>query len=132
MRNEPPEGRPQPEILDAGQLIRDGWHGLQAPVEPAESFTLLASSNERVDTFLRRHGCEIRHGPETDTLLYPVGTTRQRIYPTITDDRFRVRLPDGTELREVYRRFGANNLLLPREAVEQEVPEPPSHGEQMP
>ena len=124
------EERSQPEILDAGQLTREGWHGLEAPVEPAESFTLLASSNERVDIFLRLHGCEIRHGPETDTLIYPGGTTRQRIYPRITEDRFRVRLPDGIELREVWRCFGPNNLLLPREAVEREVPEPPSPGEQ--
>ena len=128
--SEEQEDRPHPEIVTAEQLIREGWHGLEAPTEPAERFTLLASSNKQVDTFLRLHGCEIQYGRETDTLIYPSGTTRQRIYPTITDDRFWVYLPDGIELREVYRRFGANNLLLPREAVEREVLRPPAHREE--
>lgn len=123
---------PQPEIFTAERHSREGWYGLQTPIEPAETFSTSGASDERADAFLRKHGCEIRKGGETTTIIYPAGTIRQILYPTSTDERYRLRLPDGIEMREVHGQMGVNNLLLPREALEREIPRLPSHRDEMP
>lgn len=80
----------------------------------ADTFTLAAIS-EQASTFLLLHGCQINHQPESTTIQYPQGTTRQILYPVTRDERYRVMLPDKTEIREVVNCFSAsyNNLLLP-------------------
>jgi hypothetical protein len=123
----------QPDILDFERLVRDGWYGLEAPIVPAETFSITrAESCEGAHAFLRRHGCQIQQVGQTDRIIYPAGNTRQLLYPTTHAERYRVYLPDGVELREVHERFGLNNLLLPREALEREMAELSSHNQETP
>jgi hypothetical protein len=120
----------RPQCFDFEQLVRDGWYGLQTPIEPAETFTTSGESHEYAHDFLRRHGCQIQQVGETNIIVYPAGTTRQLVYPITTDTRYRVRLPDGIEMREVHGKLGINNLRLPREALEQEISQSPAHNEE--
>ena len=107
-----------------------GGYVLENRIEPAETCTLPFLSNEQVASFLREHGCQIRRGIQQVLLVYPAGTTRQRLLPTTMEERFRLRLPDGTEMREVHGRWRVNNLLVPNEAFSSERPAESPSGEE--
>jgi hypothetical protein len=52
---------------------------------------------------LRSQGCEVISGKGSENVIinYPPGSTRQKLTPSTSDARYRVKLPNGCELREV-------------------------------
>jgi hypothetical protein len=84
----------------------------EGPIEPAASITLIAMRPE-ASQYLETHGCTIVEKPGLVIVIYPQGATRQEMYPRTTCERYRVLLPDGTELREVHtRHMHGENFLL--------------------
>lgn len=60
-------------------------------------------------------GCAIELYASYAIVQLPAGTQRNRIFPSVTMERYTLHLPDGTTLREVYNRFdGRSILFLPR------------------
>ncbi|MDQ2888421.1 MAG: hypothetical protein M3Y39_20340 [Chloroflexota bacterium] len=91
---------PDPRWLDGGVIVA------ATPVN-------VLHIGEVVHTFLHNHGCVIEPiSRQEDRLIYPVGSTRQQLYPLTSDIRYKVLLPDGIELREIDRRGHQQSSLL--------------------
>ena len=54
--------------------------------------------------WLQRHGVTIEDQDASILLHMPPGTTQQILYPFDVSARYRVRLPDGAEMSDVYAR----------------------------
>ena len=63
---------------------------------------------------LAQHGCTLHEKGHEETLLtFPPGTRRQEIWPRTISERYRILLPDGQELRQVFDRFqGISQLFI--------------------
>jgi hypothetical protein len=80
----------------------------------------LKSLLEAAEALLKEAGCEIvRVKGTTDKIInYPLGTTRQELFPRTLESRFRVLLPGGLELREVASRTnGCVGLSIVQETL---------------
>jgi len=82
-------------------------------VEPARSITLPGIRPE-AKQYLEQHGCTIVEEGGQVLVMYPEGTTKREMYPRTAYERYRVHLPDGTELREAhaFQRKGESCLYL--------------------
>ena len=82
-------------------------------VEPARSITLPGIRPE-AKQYLEQHGCMIAEERGLVLVMYPEGTTKREMYPRTAYERYRVQLPDGTELREAHalHREGESCLYL--------------------
>ena len=62
---------------------------------------------------LLQHGCVMHDKGYEETLVtFPEGTQRQEIWPRTMSERYRILLPDGQELRQVFDRFQEINQLF--------------------
>lgn len=62
---------------------------------------------------LRLHGCTLcDKGCEMTSVIFPEGTHRQEIWPRTLNERYRIVLPDGQELRQVFDRFQVISQLF--------------------
>ena len=63
---------------------------------------------------LVQQGCTLREMGQEETLItFPANTQRQRIWPTTISERYRIMLPNGQELRQVFDHIqGINQLFI--------------------
>ena len=82
-------------------------------VEPARSITL-PGIKPKAKQYLEQHGCTIAEEKGLVLVIYSEGTTKREMYPRTAYERYRVHLPDGTELREAHAllREGESYLYL--------------------
>jgi hypothetical protein len=105
----------QPASKRDQQAVRF-WEGEPQAVRE----TRIPSPGSQVMAFLQEHGCVL---VETDVcvhITFPEGSTRTEIYPRCMDARFRLCLPDGTQLHEVQPRFAdptRRSLLYPMQPM---------------
>src|SRR5579859_1510186 len=109
-------------VREATESVQRYFAALPMPTRPVESIDLpgLYPAARR---YLEAHQCVIveREGPVT--VKYPRGTTSVEVLPRASYSRFRVVLPDGTQLYES-RPFlldGDNCLWVPQEALQESV-----------
>jgi hypothetical protein len=62
---------------------------------------------------LVQHGCTMHDRGHEETLItFPANTQRQLLWPTTISERYRILLPGGQELRQVFDRFQEINQLF--------------------
>jgi hypothetical protein len=62
---------------------------------------------------LVQHGCTMCDKTHEETLItFPAGTKRQTLWPRTISERYRIVLPDGQELRQVFDRMQDLNQLF--------------------
>ena len=104
--------------MDNDERVRSYFAAIPVPTLPAQSIVLpgLFPSARR---YLELHGCVVLEHDGKITIKYPAGTTSTEILPRTMYERFKIVLPDGTELQES-RPFlvdGNNCLWVPQEAL---------------
>jgi len=81
-----------------------------APTYPLHQLTTLPFEEEAKEIMLK-HGCTLEEHPNECIIIFPEGTTKTEIYPRTMQSRYRIILPDGYELREIYDRYREISLL---------------------
>lgn len=82
-----------------------------APTYPLHQLTTLPFDVEETKKILAKHGCIIEEHPDEYSIFFPEGTTRSEIYPRTMQPLYRIKLPDGYELREIYDRHRKISIL---------------------
>ncbi len=82
-----------------------------APTYPLRQLTTLPFEVEEAKEIIRKHGCIVEEYPDKYIIIFPEGTTKTEIYPRTMQERYRIVLPDGYELREAYDRYREVSLL---------------------
>lgn len=54
---------------------------------------------------LVKHGCGVKQFPTCLEVTLPEGSTREEIIPRTVLERYKIMLPDGLKMKEVYNRF---------------------------
>jgi hypothetical protein len=85
--------------------------GLVGKPQPAEHFQLESIFSDAQD-FFEMHDCILQKGPVCINIYYPAGTTRQMYCPVVTEERWQVLLPDGTEIEESHGRTLKMNQIM--------------------
>src|SRR5258708_20084158 len=82
-----------------------------APTRPLSQLKTPPLTEEAKEVMLK-HGCRLEENPNECTVFFPEGTTRAELFPRTMRTRYRIRLPDSYELREVYDRHTQISILL--------------------
>jgi hypothetical protein len=82
-----------------------------APTYPLHQLTTPFLEGEEPKEIIRKHGCRLEEHPNECIIFFPEGTTKTEIYPRTRQARYRIILPDGYELREVYDLYREISLL---------------------
>jgi hypothetical protein len=85
--------------MDDNEAMRLYFASINVPTLPAESIVLHGLFPD-ARMYLEQHGCTITERNGEITVNYPAGTTSTEILPRTLYERFKIVLPDGTELRE--------------------------------
>src|SRR6266852_4810629 len=73
-----------------------------APTYPLYQLTTFPFEGEEAKEIIRKHGCTLEEHPDKCIIIFPEGTTKTEIYPRTLQSRYRIVLPGGYELREIY------------------------------
>jgi len=84
---------------------------ITAPTCPLHQLTT-PPLEEKAKEIMLRHGCSVEEHPNECIIFFPAGTTKTEILLRTMNPRYRIKLPDGYELREVYDRHLEVSLLL--------------------
>lgn len=79
--------------------------------EPLRIITPSAFTVEGYKALLRA-GCAVDVHITHSVVSFPVGTTREELFPRMSNARYKLTLPDGSVLQEHCNRFTAQSLLL--------------------
>ena len=85
--------------------MSDPWSMMQG-IGPEEEITTLRSARffeeliEPIGQVLEKHGARVAVFKKECIITFPTGTTRQRLYPVVLTDRYKVTFPDGYVLYE--------------------------------
>lgn len=60
---------------------------------------------------LIKHGCGVKQFSTCLEVTLPEGSTREEIIPRMVLERYKIVLPDGLKMREVYNRFVGRSSL---------------------
>jgi hypothetical protein len=60
---------------------------------------------------LIEHGCVVKQSPTYCEVTLPEGSTRKEILFRSVSERYKLVLPDGLEMKEVYNRFAERSSL---------------------
>ena len=83
-----------------------------APTYPLSQLTTFPLvEQEEAKNIMQKHGCKLEEHPSECIIFFPEGTTKTEIYPRTRQARYRIVLPDGYELREVYDPYREISLL---------------------
>jgi excisionase family DNA binding protein len=106
--------------MDCDDKMKKYFAALPVPTLPAESI-VLRGMFPAARRYLEEHGCAIVEENGAITVMYPTGTTRTEILPRTMCERYRIVLPDGTELQEArpFLMDGDNGLWVPQEAFKE-------------
>ena len=90
-----------------------GTYSLDGTFHDIQTLTLWRLIPEAGEILLQ-HGCTMDEKGHEETLItFPEGTLRQEIWPRTANERYRILLPDGQELRQVFDRFqGISQLFI--------------------
>ncbi|HVB22940.1 MAG TPA: hypothetical protein VNG51_13440 [Ktedonobacteraceae bacterium] len=81
---------------------------------PLDQLTISPIENEEAREILWKHGCTIEECSQKCIIHFPEGTTKTEIFLRHTHPRYRITLPDGYELREIYDRYQKISILFYR------------------
>lgn len=97
--------------------MRKYFAALPVSTVPADSI-VLRGMFPTARKYLEERGCVMVKENEAVRITYPAGTTRTEIPPRTMCERFKIILPDGTELQESrpFLMDGDNGLWVPQEA----------------
>ena len=84
---------------------------ITAPTKPLHQLTTVPLTEEAKEV-IARHGCKTDKQPSECTVHFPKGTTYTEILPRTMNARYKIKLPDGYVLHEVYDRYREISLLL--------------------
>jgi hypothetical protein len=104
-----------PNISDQNELISQltgpDLTYITAPTRPLSQLKTPPLTEEAIEVMLK-HGCRLEENPNECIVFFPEGTTRAELFPRTMSTRYRIRLPDSYELREVYDRHREISILL--------------------
>lgn len=81
------------------EVMRRYFAAISVPTRAAEPIVLWGLLPE-ARTYLERHGCVIVEGDGVATVSYPAGAISTELLPRTCYERFKIVLPDGTQLQE--------------------------------
>ena len=89
---------------------------------PLHNLTIPPIEDEEARKILLKHGCRMEEHTRECMISFPAGTTKIEIFLRNIHPRYRITLPDGYELHELYDRYQNIHILFyPSEQPKQDL-----------